>query len=244
MTVGLATLAGTAIPLESIAIRGELVAGHALLRFVQTYRSNASVPIEAIYTFPLPAEGAVVDFRYRCGGRELTGELREREAAFREYDEAVREGHGAALVERERDDVFTASVGNLLPGETVEIEVEVLLPGQHHGCAHKASQFLPQQLFIGRKGQAVQIGYVFARRIAAHRFAITPDQTIDAHRCAAFCELIQGLFAFAQAEKIDQRKAFKQTCTQGRNMHSAKNNGNIRLFGLERSGYTVAIPKS
>lgn len=128
MTVGLATLAGTAIPLESIAIRGELVAGHALLRFVQTYRSNASVPIEAIYTFPLPAEGAVVDFRYRCGGRELTGELREREAAFREYDEAVREGHGAALVERERDDVFTASVGNLLPGETVEIEVEVLLP--------------------------------------------------------------------------------------------------------------------
>jgi Ca-activated chloride channel homolog len=128
LTVGLASLEGAAIPLQSIAIRGELVAAHALLRFAQTYRSNAAQPLEAVYTFPLPAEGAVVDFRYRCQGRELVGELQEREQAFRAYDEAVREGHGAALVELERDDVFTASVGNLLPGETVEIEVEVLLP--------------------------------------------------------------------------------------------------------------------
>lgn len=128
MIPGLASRAGVAVPLQSIALRGELLANHALLRFVQTYRSDAGQPLEAIYTFPLPAEGAVVDFRYRCGDRELVGELKEREQAFHDYDEAVREGHGAALVERERADVFTASVGNLLPGETVEIEVEVLLP--------------------------------------------------------------------------------------------------------------------
>ncbi len=133
MIPGLASRAGVAVPLEAVSIGGDLVAGHALLRVTQSYRhpradDGDAEPIEAVYTFPLPAEGAVVGFRYRCGERELEGEIREREIAFREYDEALRQGHGAALVERERADVFTASVGNLLPGERVEIEVEVLLP--------------------------------------------------------------------------------------------------------------------
>lgn len=127
-TPGLVAATGRAVPLESIALAGEVTAGHAVLRVAQIYRNSETEPIEALYTFPLPADGAVVGFRYRCGETLLEGEIREREQALREYTEAVHRGHGAALVERERDDVFSASVGNVLPGERVEIEVEVLLP--------------------------------------------------------------------------------------------------------------------
>src|SRR5262249_13785975 len=42
----------------------------------------------------------------------------------RHYDEAVFAGHGAALLEQERANVFTASVGNLLPGEEILVEVQ------------------------------------------------------------------------------------------------------------------------
>jgi Ca-activated chloride channel family protein len=59
-----------------------------------------------------------------CDGRRLEGTVKEREAAFKQYDDAVFAGHGAALLEQERPNVFTATVGNLLPGEETLVEVE------------------------------------------------------------------------------------------------------------------------
>src|SRR5579862_9777510 len=61
-----------------------------------------------------------------CNGREIAGVVKEREEAFAAYDDAITAGHGAALVEQERPNVFTASVGNLLPGEETIIEIEYL----------------------------------------------------------------------------------------------------------------------
>ena len=58
----------------------------------------------------------------------LLDEVKEREAAFRAYDDALVAGHGAALLEQERPNVFTANVGNLLPGEETTTEVEIDLP--------------------------------------------------------------------------------------------------------------------
>jgi Ca-activated chloride channel family protein len=52
--------------------------------------------------------------------------VQEREKAFQEYDDAVTAGHGAALLDQERPNVFTAQVGNLLPDEETLVEVEFL----------------------------------------------------------------------------------------------------------------------
>jgi len=51
-----------------------------------------------------------------------------REEAFRRYDEAISAGHGSALLEQERPNVFTANVGNLLPGEETPIEIQYVEP--------------------------------------------------------------------------------------------------------------------
>src|SRR5918996_1168035 len=82
------------------------------------------VEVEAVYTFPLPSDGTLSGFAMMCAGRRLQGVVKSREEAFREYDEAVSQGHGAALVDQERANVFTAQVGNLLPNEETVIEVE------------------------------------------------------------------------------------------------------------------------
>ncbi|WP_437638388.1 VIT domain-containing protein [Sorangium sp. So ce854] len=114
---------GRPVPLLGVSLSGEVVGGAARLVVRQRYRNEERRPIEAIYTFPLPSEASIAGFAMECAGRRLEGEVKEREEAFRDYDEAIAAGHGAALLDEERRNVFTASVGNLLPGEETVVEV-------------------------------------------------------------------------------------------------------------------------
>lgn len=123
---GLICATRESVPLTAVAVTGNISSGHACVRVKQTYRNTGARPIEAIYTFPLPAEAVLAGFNMTCAGRTQTGVVKEREEAFRAYDDALVAGHGAALLEEERPNVFTASVGNVLPGEDVEIELEYI----------------------------------------------------------------------------------------------------------------------
>ncbi|GAB4216953.1 MAG: hypothetical protein OHK0013_44010 [Sandaracinaceae bacterium] len=123
----LRTQAGASIPLLGVDLRGEVVGGHARLVSKQRYRHDEKQPVEAVYVFPLPSDAAVTGFVMEVAGRRLEAEVKEREEAFRIYDDAITSGHGAALVEQERANVFTANVGNLLPGEDVAIEITYVM---------------------------------------------------------------------------------------------------------------------
>src|SRR6185369_12018066 len=78
--------------------------------------------------FPLPADGAV----YRCealiNGRVIRARIEEREAARKIVAEKKAEGHRTALVESERDNLFTLSLGNLQPQDLVEVRLAYLQP--------------------------------------------------------------------------------------------------------------------
>lgn len=121
---------GRAVPLLGVEVEAEVVAGHSRAIVRQRYRNDESRPVEAIYTFPLPSKGALTGFSMTVNGRRLEGEVHEREEAFQKYDDALTSGHGAALLEQERPNVFTANVGNLRPGEETVIEIEILAPVQ------------------------------------------------------------------------------------------------------------------
>ncbi|EAU69912.1 inter-alpha-trypsin inhibitor family heavy chain-related protein-hypothetical secreted or membrane-associated protein containing vWFA domain [Stigmatella aurantiaca DW4/3-1] len=96
------------------------------MRVRQRYLNTERRPVEAVYVFPLPSDGTLTGFSMECNGRRLQGVVKEREEAFRTYDDAITEGHGAALLDQERSNVFTAQVGNLLPDEETWVEVEFL----------------------------------------------------------------------------------------------------------------------
>ncbi|HZI13554.1 MAG TPA: VIT domain-containing protein, partial [Myxococcus sp.] len=123
---GLFTSEGARVPLQGVEVTGELLGGHARVRVRQRYRNDERRPVEAVYTFPLPSDGTLSAFSMTCAGRRVEGVVKEREEAFRTYDDAVTAGHGAALLDQERPNVFTAQVGNLLPGEETVVEVEFL----------------------------------------------------------------------------------------------------------------------
>jgi Ca-activated chloride channel family protein len=79
---------------------------------------------EGVYVFPLPEDAGVDALRLVIGERVIEGEIQERQAARRIYEQAREEGRRASLVEQERPNVFTTSVANIGPGETVAVQIE------------------------------------------------------------------------------------------------------------------------
>ncbi|HJS74023.1 MAG TPA: VIT and VWA domain-containing protein, partial [Vicinamibacteria bacterium] len=125
---------GKPIPLEGVAIDAEVRDFCSRVTVTQRYRNREDTPIEAQYVFPLDERAAVCGFAALVDGVEIKGVVKEREEAFDAYDDALSEGHGAFLLDQERSDVFTARIGNLLPGKEATIRItyvaELGLEGQ------------------------------------------------------------------------------------------------------------------
>src|SRR5947207_12311630 len=60
----------------------------------------------------------------RIGERVIEGVIREREAARATYERARDGGQRAVLLEQERPNIFTSSVANIAPGESIRVEIE------------------------------------------------------------------------------------------------------------------------
>ena len=56
-------------------------------------------------------------------GVRYVGRAMERDEAFKKYDDALEAGHGGFLLDEERADVFTASLGNVKPGSEVVLSI-------------------------------------------------------------------------------------------------------------------------
>ena len=114
------------LPLEAMDVHARAVGLDIRIDLRQTFRNTLAEPIEATYIFPLPDRGAVTGFRLRVGERVIEGVIDERGQARQAYDDAIRAGHRAAIAEEERPDVFTVRVGNLMPGQSASIELDLV----------------------------------------------------------------------------------------------------------------------
>jgi hypothetical protein len=114
---------GQPVPLLGVNVEAEVRDFASRVVMTQRYRNTESQPIEAVYVFPLEEGAAVSGFEAIIDGVHVVGEVREREKAFEEYDDALSAGHGAYLLDQERADVFTASIGNLPPGKEVLVRI-------------------------------------------------------------------------------------------------------------------------
>lgn len=92
----------------------------------QEFRNDGAEWIEGIYVYPLPDEAAVDHLRMYIGDRFIEGDIQEKAQAKKAYEAAKANGQKASLVEQQRANMFTTSVANVAPGETVVIEIEYL----------------------------------------------------------------------------------------------------------------------
>ena len=112
-----------ALPLAGVAIRARVVDRIAEIDVEQRFKNGFAEALEATYVFPLGGAAAVSSFEMRVAGRTVKGKVEERDEARREYVEALAAGKRAALLEQERNDVFTLQVGNIPPGEEATIRI-------------------------------------------------------------------------------------------------------------------------
>ena len=85
-------------PLEHTAVTAEAQGPVVRVKVRQIFRNPTSNPMEAIYTFPLAAGGAVDDMTLRIGDRVVKGKMKRKEEARAIYDAARRQGKLAGLL--------------------------------------------------------------------------------------------------------------------------------------------------
>lgn len=119
------------LPLQRVRVRTNIAGDGCRTVMEQVFANHHEAPMEALYVFPLPHEGAVVEMELEAGDRLVRAECRERAAAERAYEEALRSGHRAALLAEQRPDVYTVRVGGLPPGTDVTVRLSVFERLEH-----------------------------------------------------------------------------------------------------------------
>lgn len=115
-----------ACPLKNTAVKAEISGFLARVRVKQEFQNSFSEPIEAIYTFPLSQKGAVDEMTMTVGTRTIRGKIMKREEAREVYEQAKSQGQAASLLDQERPNIFTQSVANIMPGESIVIEISYI----------------------------------------------------------------------------------------------------------------------
>jgi Ca-activated chloride channel family protein len=122
---GMLTRSGTnPVPLTGVRVTGDILGRGARVKVAQRFHNRETQAIEAVYRFPLPETAAVCGFSALVGGRRIVGSIEEREKAFETYDDALARGDGAFLLDQERPNIFTLSVGSLPAGAEAVVEIE------------------------------------------------------------------------------------------------------------------------
>ncbi|WP_299489446.1 VIT domain-containing protein [Acaryochloris sp. IP29b_bin.137] len=110
-------------PLKQTDVEANISGNLSRVEVKQTFTNPYDRPLEAIYQFPLPEDAAVDDMEIRIGNRIIRGVIKERQEAKQIYETAKQEGKTAALLEQERANLFTQSLANIVPGETIEVVI-------------------------------------------------------------------------------------------------------------------------
>ena len=109
------------VVLEEVAIDAAVDDLMTVVDVCQRYRNPGTGHIEAVYTFPLPVDAVLFRFSVEIGDRTMAGTVIAKPEAERRYEDAITDGDAAVLLEQPQPGLYTASVGNLAPGETATV---------------------------------------------------------------------------------------------------------------------------
>ena len=155
----------------TVSIDGDL----AGVTVVQTFENPTRQPLNATYLFPLN-EGAAVDaMTMQVGDQTIRAQIREREQARREYEQARDSGRAAALLTQHRPNMFIQQVANLMPGAPVRVTMHYMqvFRASHGGYElvvplvvgpryNPGQQMLAQQAVAGSDAPTIAGGWTIA----------------------------------------------------------------------------------
>ena len=111
------------LPLKSTSAKVRIAGVIAHVTVSQVYQNRGNQPVEAVYVFPGSTRSAVHAMQMKIGSRTITARIETRDQAQKDYNAAVKKGRTASLLEQQRPNVFEMHVGNIMPGDLVEVEI-------------------------------------------------------------------------------------------------------------------------
>lgn len=121
------------LPLTHIETRFRVTGDIASVEMDQIFEQNARDALNVTYTFPLPAEAAVFRCEMHVNDRVVRAVVMEEKEAKRFVEQKKAEGHRTALVDVNRDNLFTLELGNVAPGDRLVIRFAYLQPLERLG---------------------------------------------------------------------------------------------------------------
>ena len=120
------------LAMQQLWLQGMILPVGARLMVRHVFRSAEAKPLEVIYSFALPRDAALRQFVVTGEGFRVRSRLKPTEEAIKEYEAGIQEGHLATLARQYGDGVVNLTVGNVRPGETVVVLLEVLAGVEAH----------------------------------------------------------------------------------------------------------------
>lgn len=109
------------LPLKAVECRFHVTGNVASVDLDQIYHQDAGEPLDFIYTFPLPAGAAVYRCEVSINGRIIRAIVETEESARAMFLAHRARGQRAVLVEMERKNLFTLTLGNLQPEDLIVV---------------------------------------------------------------------------------------------------------------------------
>jgi Ca-activated chloride channel homolog len=119
------------LPLKSTSVDVNIAGVIADARVTQVYKNEGKNALEAIYVFPASTRAAVYGMKMTIGERTIIANIKKRDEARQEYEQAKQHGQSASLLEQQRPNVFQMNVANIMPGDEIRVEMsytELLVP--------------------------------------------------------------------------------------------------------------------
>ncbi len=110
-------------PLKETSVTVDINGMIADIHVLQTYANEGTAPLNASYMFPASDKVTVHGMQMRIGNQLVTAQIKEKEEAEEEFEEAKEEGKSASLLEEERPNVFSMNVANIMPNDVVSIDL-------------------------------------------------------------------------------------------------------------------------
>lgn len=116
--------------LKSVSLRGKVGAIALEATLEQAYQNTSKYPLELFYTFPLPQKAVITNVVMTLGGETFEMTVSEAKKAEQKYERELEDGNTVVSIKKSREGLFTAQLGNLLPGDVVKLAIDFVLPHQ------------------------------------------------------------------------------------------------------------------
>lgn len=114
------------LAMQELLLGGTLTPLGARLVVRHVFRSAERKPLELVYAFILPRDAQLRRFTVTGEGFSVESDLKPVEEACADYEAALAQGSLAAIAQSCADGYANLSVGNVRPGETVTVHLELL----------------------------------------------------------------------------------------------------------------------